>query len=100
MSPRQAAIIPVRPGLEDFALSVQERIHNAGFDVEVDLSSKTLNKKIREAQLAQYNFILVVGDKEAADDSVNIRTRDNQVHGTKPVEETIAMFKQLADSYQ
>ena len=35
--------------------------------------------QVREAQLAQYNFILVVGEKEAQAKSVNIRTRDNEV---------------------
>ena len=36
---------------------------------------------MREAQLAQYNYILVVGEKEEADGTVNVRTRDNVVHG-------------------
>ena len=37
--------------------------------------------QIREAQLAQYNYILVLGEKEQAADTVNVRTRDNHVHG-------------------
>lgn len=37
--------------------------------------------QIREAQLAQYNYILVVGEKEQNMSTVNVRTRDNQVHG-------------------
>jgi len=46
----------------------------------VDLdTSDTMNKKIRNAQLAQYNFILVVGEKEALNGTVNVRTRDNKV---------------------
>lgn len=79
---------------------VQSKIHAAGYDVEADLSTKTLNKKIREAQLAQFNFILVVGDQERDSDSVNIRTRDNKVHGTKKISETIQMFHDLSASYQ
>ncbi|CAE7782680.1 TARS1, partial [Symbiodinium microadriaticum] len=57
---------------------VQERIHNAKFYVDVDDSTKTLKKKIRDAQLAQYNFILVVGEQEASAGTVNVRTRDNE----------------------
>jgi threonyl-tRNA synthetase len=38
-----------------------------------------LNKKIRNAQLAQFNFILVVGEREATANTVNVRTRDNAV---------------------
>lgn len=37
--------------------------------------------QVREAQLAQYNYILVVGEQEAAQRTVNVRTRDNVVHG-------------------
>lgn len=36
---------------------------------------------MREAQLAQYNYILVVGEAEKAAQTVNVRTRDNVVHG-------------------
>ncbi len=38
-------------------------------------------RQVREAQLAQYNYILVVGEQEAAQRTVNVRTRDNVVHG-------------------
>lgn len=37
--------------------------------------------QIREAQLAQFNYILVVGEKEQVARTVNVRTRDNHVHG-------------------
>ena len=70
----------------------------AGFSVDIDDSGKTLNKKVREGQMAHYNFILVVGAKEQESNSVNIRTRDNKVHGTKTIEETIKMFRELKDS--
>jgi threonyl-tRNA synthetase len=50
---------------------------------------------VREAQLAQYNFILVVGAQEMADGTVNVRTRDNAVHGTKSVDDLITEFKRL-----
>ena len=38
-----------------------------------------MQKKVREGQLAQFNFILVVGEKEAADGTVNVRLRNNTV---------------------
>lgn len=39
----------------------------------------TLNKQIRNAQLAQFNFILVIGAREKENGTVNVRTRDNAV---------------------
>lgn len=46
-------------------------------------------------QLSQYNFILVVGAEEAANDSVNVRSRDNDVQGLKTVENLIEQFKTM-----
>ena len=60
-----------------------------------DTTARTLNKMVREAQLAQYNYILVVGAQEAENGTVNVRTRDNAVHGTKSVDDLIAEFKRL-----
>ena len=42
---------------------------------------------MREAQLEQYNYILVVGAEEVASRTVNVRSRDNVVHGAMALEE-------------
>lgn len=97
LSPRQVMTIPVDPIFADYADEVTKAIHDAGFYADVDLSSKSLNKKVREAQLAQYNFILVVGQKEVDEGSVNIRTRDNEVQGTMLIKDAIAKFQKLVD---
>uniref|UniRef100_A0AAY4DF19 threonine--tRNA ligase n=1 Tax=Denticeps clupeoides TaxID=299321 RepID=A0AAY4DF19_9TELE len=71
----------------------------AGFMADADLdSSCLLNKKIRNAQLAQYNFILVVGEKEKMTNSVNVRTRDNKVHGELTVDEVLSRLTLLKQS--
>ncbi|PIK34509.1 putative Threonyl-tRNA synthetase, cytoplasmic [Apostichopus japonicus] len=57
--------------------------------------SDTMNKKIRNAQLSQFNFILVVGEKEKTNDTVNVRTRDNLVHGERSIAEVIQRFTEL-----
>uniref|UniRef100_A0A8C6V193 threonine--tRNA ligase n=1 Tax=Neogobius melanostomus TaxID=47308 RepID=A0A8C6V193_9GOBI len=99
LSPRQVMLVPVGPTCEEYAQKVRQEFHNAGFMSDVDLDpSCTLNKKIRNAQLAQYNFILVVGEKEKTSNTVNVRTRDNKVHGERSVEECIERLKQLKTS--
>jgi threonyl-tRNA synthetase len=95
LSPRQALVVPVSKTFSEYAEQVQKKVSAAGFYVDVDLSARTLNKMVREAQLSQYNFILVVGAQEAANSTVNVRTRDNAVHGTKSVDALIAEFKRL-----
>ncbi|TDH73530.1 hypothetical protein CCR75_007654 [Bremia lactucae] len=95
LSPRQMLVVTVGAAFIEYGYEVKDALFRAGFDVEIDDSGKTLNKKIREGQMAHYNFILVVGAHEKETRSVNIRTRDNKVRGTKTLDEAITMFKDL-----
>ena len=45
--------------------------------------------QVREAQLSQYNYILVVGEEEKRENTVNVRTRDNIVHGMHKVDDLL-----------
>ncbi|ERE78099.1 putative threonyl-tRNA synthetase 2, cytoplasmic [Cricetulus griseus] len=99
LSPRQVMVIPVGPTCENYALQVSKECFEEGFMADVDLDeSCTLNKKIRNAQLAQYNFILVVGEKEKINNAVNVRTRDNKIHGEISVASVIEKLKNLKKS--
>uniref|UniRef100_U3DFU5 threonine--tRNA ligase n=1 Tax=Callithrix jacchus TaxID=9483 RepID=U3DFU5_CALJA len=99
LSPRQVMVIPVGPTCEKYALQVSSEFFEEGFMADIDLDhSCTLNKKIRNAQLAQYNFILVVGEKEKINNAVNVRTRDNRIHGEILVTSAIDKLKNLKKS--
>ncbi|XP_029094831.1 threonine--tRNA ligase 2, cytoplasmic [Monodon monoceros] len=99
LSPRQVMVIPVEPTCEKYALQVCTEFFEEGFMADVDLDhSCTLNKKIRNAQLDQYNFILVVGEKEKTNNAVNVRTRDNKIHGEISVTSAIDKLKNLRKS--
>ena len=97
LSPRQIMVVPIDLAFSEYASKVRERMHAGGFHCDVDLGSNTLNKKIREHQMAQYNYVLVVGEKEQENDTVNIRTRTDGKLGEKSVAETLAMFKGFVD---
>jgi threonyl-tRNA synthetase len=58
ISPRQVMIIPVMVSAYDYVKEIQTLLRKNEFHADVDLSANTLNKKIRSAQLLQYNFIL------------------------------------------
>uniref|UniRef100_A0A672ZB31 threonine--tRNA ligase n=1 Tax=Sphaeramia orbicularis TaxID=375764 RepID=A0A672ZB31_9TELE len=101
LSPRQVMVVPVGPTCDEYAHKVTPTsadplplLHTT---VDVDAGC-TLNKKIRNAQLSQYNFILVVGEKEKTSNTVNVRTRDNKVHGERSVDECIQRLKELKTS--
>ena len=56
---------------------MQQRLSAAGFWSDVDNGENTLQKKIRNGEIAQYNFILVVGQEELDGRAVNVRNRDD-----------------------
>ncbi|XP_021360533.1 threonine--tRNA ligase, cytoplasmic-like isoform X2 [Mizuhopecten yessoensis] len=99
LSPRQAVVIPVAATYNDYANEVKKQIHDAGFMCDVDVDEgTTLNKKVRNCQLAQYNFILVVGEKEVTNKTANVRTRDNKVHGENTIDNIVTRFLALKES--
>lgn len=59
LSPRQVMVVPIGPQFDEYAQQVQDQLWRAGFMAEADTDAgDTMNKKIRNAQLAQFNFIL------------------------------------------
>lgn len=61
ISPRQILIVPVMPAVNDYAEELQQILRGDKLNVDIDISGNTMQKKIRTGQLAQYNFIFVVG---------------------------------------
>ncbi|KAJ4503083.1 threonyl-tRNA synthetase [Exophiala dermatitidis] len=93
LSPRQILVIPVMKAAEDYVREIQAIFHKARMYVDIDVSGNTLQKKIRSGQLAQYNFIFVVGAKEQESRTVNIRNRDDPA--TQKMGELIPLEKAL-----
>jgi len=87
LSPRQIMICPISDKHSAYCESVYLYLHQKGYQVELDKSKMTLNKKIRTHQLAQWNFILVAGEDEAKTGTVDIRSRDNERIGKKRIDE-------------
>jgi threonyl-tRNA synthetase len=94
-------IIPVMKDAEDYAREVQSLFHKARMYVDIDTTGNTLQKKIRNAQLAQYNFVLVVGAQEKENRAVNARNRDDPATQQKGammlLDEALKTIKELRD---
>ncbi|RMG92285.1 MAG: threonine--tRNA ligase [Chloroflexi bacterium] len=92
LAPVQVVMIPIADRHVPYARQVAAELRAAGMRVEVDDSSDRMNKKIRNAQLQKVPYMLVVGDKEVAEEAVAVRTRNNEDRGQMPVAE----FKEMA----
>ncbi|CAL9147853.1 unnamed protein product [Musa hybrid cultivar] len=94
LSPRQAIVCPVSEKSQSYAQQVHDKIHQAGYYVDADLTDRKIQKKVREAQLAQYNYILVVGEEEAKTGQVSVRVRDGSDHSVMSLETLLEHFKE------
>jgi len=100
LSPRQLTIVPVALNFLEYAQKVQKAMDAAGFYCDIEDSQKQFKKKIRDCQVAQYNYILVVGAQEVEDGTVNIRNRDNATEKeVLSVEAAVAKFQDLVAKY-
>ncbi|XP_034954539.1 threonine--tRNA ligase, mitochondrial isoform X2 [Zootoca vivipara] len=99
LSPFQIMVIPVGPDVEDYACEVHQLFHQAGFMADINADqSLTLNRKIRKAQLAQYNFQFVVGRKEKSNRTVNVRSRNNHQYGERDSHEVLRRLHELQEA--
>ena len=90
LAPVQAIIVPIADRHADYADTVATRLREAGLRVEVDTRQEKMGYKIREAQLRKIPYMLVTGDREAADESVAVRHRSDGDQGARPVDDFIA----------
>ena len=89
LAPVQAEVIPIGESHHEYAVKVTEALKAAGVRAEADLRSEKMNYKIREAQLQKIPYMLVVGDKEAAEGTVSVRARKQEKGGVKKLEEFV-----------
>ena len=89
LAPVQAVVIPIADRHLDYAREVERRLRAEGIRVEVDSRGERMNLKIRDAQMQKVPYMLVVGDREQADNAVAVRLRSGENPGAMPVDRLI-----------
>ncbi len=90
LAPIQATVCSVSEKSEAYAQRVFQACQQAGLRVEYDTSNERIGAKIRRTAMMKIPYILVVGEQEAADNRVNVRTRDGRQLGSWTVPEFLA----------
>lgn len=98
ISPHHVRILTVADRHQPYAEALCKKIKDAGFQCDVDDTSESVSKKVRNAQLAQINYIITVGDTEVEHETMNLRTRDNVVHGELKLADFIPAIQQEKQS--
>ena len=86
--PDQCVILPISERFNDYAHKVKEQLEAAGIRANIDERNEKVGRKIRDNEMKHIPYLLVVGEKEQADGSVNVR---KQGEGTQETM-TIPMF--------
>ncbi|HIR65066.1 MAG TPA: threonine--tRNA ligase [Candidatus Faecousia faecigallinarum] len=97
MMPTQVRVLPITDRAHDYAESVVARLKASGIRVEGDFRSEKLGYKIREAQKEKIPYMLVVGDKEAENGTVAVRTRSGGDEGVMALADFIAQCRAEID---
>ena len=86
MAPVQAKVLPLSDKYADYANEVVKTLRKHGVRVEADHRVEKIGYKIREARLERVPYILVVGEKEATNNEVSVRSRKNDDEGAMPLD--------------
>ncbi len=92
LAPVQVWVIPVSEKFSDYAKEVWSKLMDFGLRAELNVKDDRLGYKIREASLQKIPYVIVLGDKEQAGASINVRSRDKGELGEMKLD---AFFQQL-----
>lgn len=93
MAPVQVKILPISEKHVEYAEKLAKQMHRDYVRVEVDDRSEKIGYKIRQAQMAKVPYMLVVGDKEVEEGTVNVRKHGGDELGSVPFEEFFNSIK-------
>jgi threonyl-tRNA synthetase len=94
-APVQVALIPIREEHADYCKKLEARLQQELFRVDAMLEPAHMNKKIKEAQNQKVPFMLIAGDREAADGTVAVRRRDTREQEVVPFEQFLELIRRL-----
>ena len=85
LAPTQVKLLPITDRTQDYARRVQAELETYGIRCELDARSEKIGKKIRDAQMEKVPYMLVLGDKEAEENVVAVRSRKTGETETMPL---------------
>jgi len=94
LAPVQVLIIPIKDSVLEYAKSVRAALDKQRVRSQIDTRNETLDKRIRQAELEQVPYVLVLGDREAKQGTVSVRRKGAGDKGAQPIEEFIKKIKE------
>jgi threonyl-tRNA synthetase len=98
LAPEQVAVLPIREEHAEYAQGLAARLEREGFRVRCLDEASHLNKRIKQAQAEQIPFMLVVGEREAAEGTCAVRPRGTRDQTAMPFERFLELARELEAS--
>ena len=98
LAPVQVKVIPVSEKSMEYAQGVYDQLKAAGIRTELDRKDEKVGYKIRQAQLEKVPFMLVLGEKEAAEGKITVRSRDKGDLGVADLSTFISDVKKMTET--
>ncbi|MBK7226572.1 MAG: threonine--tRNA ligase [Saprospiraceae bacterium] len=94
LTPEQFAILPLSDKYLDYANEVSKKLHSAGLRGSIDSRVESIGKKIRDTELKKIPYMLIVGEKEAAEGNISVRRQGSGDQGAESIEDFIKDLKE------
>ncbi len=100
LAPVQVAVLTIAERHEEFASTVVGRLRDSGIRAEIDSRNEKIGYKIREATLRKIPYLVIIGDKETAEQQITVRKRSGENAGPYSIAEFIDMIQQEISTKQ
>jgi len=93
LAPLQVKVLPISDKFMDYAKAVETRLRKVGVRVELDDRNEKIGKKIRDTELMRVPYMLVIGEKEVAENQLSVRRQGKGDTGVQSIDAFVEMIK-------
>ncbi|ODN66077.1 threonine--tRNA ligase [Methylophaga muralis] len=94
LAPRQVMVMGITDKQSEYVQQIAQQLKNQGFRADTDLRNEKIGFKIREHTLRRVPYLIVVGDREAQENAVAVRTRKGEDLGAMSLESFVSLLKE------
>jgi len=93
LAPRQVVVMGISQNQSEYAKEITKELQNKGFRADIDLRNEKIGFKIREHTLRRVPYLIILGDREAQENSVAVRTRKGDDLGVMTLEDFVSTIR-------
>jgi threonyl-tRNA synthetase len=96
LAPNPVILLPISEKFSEYSEKVSELLEGSDISAEIDARSEKTGKKIRDAEISKFPFMLIIGENEEKNGTISVRKRGEGDLGEMKIEDFISLFKKEA----